>query len=152
MKSKLCQFFLTIIGIIAFVTIGITLENQVGIPFSFILRLAGAGACLFVIAKIGSEDHPGERWPKIALFIAFLFNVSIFFSPLSQMPASKGDITFFAVPDAVIFLAARTFSYPATDVHQRAVRQQLIVGLILASALCAIVLSILLVPPPAHPH
>jgi len=51
------------------------------------------------------------------------------------------------LPDAVIFMAARTWTYPVTDVHQRAVRQQLIIGLILAIAVCAIFMSILLIPP-----
>jgi hypothetical protein len=95
--------------------------------------------------KIGS-DYAGQKWPKIALAVAAIFNFAMFFSPLAKLPASKGDIMFFAVPDVVIFLAARTFTYPVTDVHTRAVRQQLIVGLILALAFCAIILAILLAP------
>lgn len=83
------------------------------------------------------------------MIIAFLFNVGLFFSPLANLPASKGDILFFCAPDAAIMLGARITSYRVTDVHQRAVRQQMILGLILALAFCAIILSIILIPPPA---
>jgi len=150
MTSRLGQFFIWLLGIIACLVIAFTLENKVGIPVAVTLRIVCAGMCLFLMFKIGS-DYPGQRWPRVALAIAALFNFAMFFSPLAELPASKGDIMFFAAPDAVIFLAARTFTYPVTDVHQRAVRQQLIVGLILASAACAILMSILLIPePPLH--
>jgi hypothetical protein len=119
----------------------------VGIPFAVTFRVACAGACLFLIARIGSE-YPGERWPRIALLIALLVNLGLFFSPLAHLPASKGDILFFGGPDAAILLAARTVTYPVVDAHQRAVRQQLIVGLVLALAFCAIILSIMLIPSP----
>jgi hypothetical protein len=88
----------------------------------------------------------------MALLAALLFNIALFFSPLAGIPASKGDLMFFAVPDAAIVLAARTVAYPATNDHQQAVRQQLTMGLILALAFSAIILSIMFIPPgPVRP-
>ena len=43
----------------------------------------------------------------------------------------------FALPDAVILLAARIASYQVVDEHQRAMRQQMILALIVAVAFCA---------------
>ncbi|MCW6536292.1 hypothetical protein [Sphingomonas lycopersici] len=150
MASRLGQFFIALFVIAMVLTIAITLENKIGIPIALTLRIICASVCLYVMYKIGS-DYPGQKWPRVALALAVVFNFAMFFSPLAKLPASKGDIMFFAVPDAVIFLAARTFTYPAFDTHQRAVRQQLIVGFILALAVCAILMSILLIPePPAH--
>lgn len=123
MHSRLVKVVLSLLGIIVFVVFAITLENEIGIPFAVTLRVACAGMCLSLMFKI-AQDYRGQKWPKIALAIAALFNFAMFFSPLATLPASKGDIMFFAAPDAVIFLAARTLTYPVTDVHQRAVRQQ----------------------------
>ena len=148
MKSRLGNALISLLGIAVFLTIAITLENQIGIPFALTFRIACASACLILMYKIRG-DYPGQKWPLIALAVAFLFNFAIFFSPLAKLPVSKGDILFFGLPDVVIFMAARAWTYPVTDVHQRAVRQQLIVGLVLAIAVCAIFMSILLIPPHA---
>jgi len=145
MASRLMQLFVTLLGIAVTLAIAFTLESKVGVPVAVTLRIIVASVCLFVMFKIGS-DYAGKIWPKIALVVAAIFNFLMFFSPLAKMPASKGDIMFFAVPDAVIFMAARTFTYPVSDVHTRAVRQQLIVGLVLALAFCAIIMAILLAP------
>lgn len=145
LKSRLWWLCLTFLGIIAFVTVAIELENRVGIPFALTFRVACASACLLLIVKIGA-DYPGERWPRVAILIALLFNLSLFFSPLAHLPASKGDILFFGMPDAAIVLAARTVFYSVTNDHQRGVRQQMIVGLILALGFCAIILAIMFIP------
>ena len=144
-KSRLLRVFLALLGIIAFAASAITLETEVGIPFKTTYRIACAIACLIFVAKIGS-DYRGQQWPRIAFVLALLLNVGILFSPLAHLPASKGDLLFFGAPDAAIMLAARAVTYPATDVHQRAVRQQLIFGLVLAVAFCAIILSIMFIP------
>lgn len=147
---KLDKNWLVFLGGISFGAIAVSLDYLSVVSFAFTFHIVCAAGCLIFIYMIGS-NYPGEQWPRIALFIALLFNVSMFFSPLAGFPASKGDIGFFGVPDLVILLAARAFSYPVTDAHQRAVRQQLFVGLILASAFCAMILSILLLPAPkAH--
>ncbi len=124
------------------------LESKFEIPFKTTYRIACMVGCLIFIAKIGS-DYPGERWPWIAFLVALLFNVGLFFSPLAHQPASKGDVLFFGAPDAAIMLAARTFSYPVADEHQRAVRQQMILGLVLALVFCAIILAMMFIPPRA---
>jgi drug/metabolite transporter (DMT)-like permease len=146
MKSRLGNALVWLFGIAVFVTIAIVLEDQMGIPFALTFRIACASACIVPMYKTLGE-YPGEKWPLIALLVAFLFNFTMFFSPLAKLPASKGDILFFALPDVAIFMAARAWTYPVTDVHQRAVRQQLIVGLILAIAVCALFMSLLLLPP-----
>ena len=145
MAHRFLQLIVTLIGVALTLAMAFVLESATGISVAVTLRIIVAGVCLFVMFKIGG-DYPGEKWPKIALAIAAIFNFAMFFSPLAKMPVSKGDLMFFAVPDAVIFLAFRTFTYPVTDIHTRAVRQQLIVGLILALAFCAIIMSILLAP------
>ena len=53
----------------------------------------------------------------------------------------------FALPDAILFLAVRTVTYKVADVHQRAVRQQLVLGLILALAFYGVILTLMLVDP-----
>lgn len=145
LKSRLLSVCVVLLGVVAFVSFAITLENEVGIPFKTTYRIACAIGCLAFMAKIGS-DYREERWPKIALLIALLFNVGLFFSPLAHLPASKGDVLFFAVPDAAIALAARTVSYSVTDDHQRAVRQQMILGLVLALAFCVIIVAMMFIP------
>lgn len=147
MKSGLLRFCVAILSIIVFVTIAIGLENYTAIPFAFTFRVACAFICLYFVAQVGA-DYPGERWPKVTFLIALVFNACLFFSPLAHLPASKGDILLFALPNTAIFLAARAITYPVSNDHQRAVRQQMIVGLILALAFCAIILSIMLIPTP----
>ena len=139
---KLCLAFL---GIIAFIAIGITLDKTLGIPFDATYRLACAGVCLYFILRI-SSDYTGERWPWIALFAALLVNAGLFFTPLVNGHASRGEIMLFALPDVTILLAARLASYSVADEHQRAVRQQMILGLIIAVAFCAILFTIMLLP------
>ena len=145
LSSRLLRLCIVFLGIIAFVLIAVELEGHLGIPVAFTFRVACASACLFLIAKLGA-DYPGERWPQISFVMALLFNIALFFSPLSKFPASKGDILFFGMPDAAIVLAARIVTYRVADDHQRAVRQQMILGLILSLAFCAIVLSIMFIP------
>lgn len=93
-----------------------------------------------------TRDYRGERWPWVALFTAAAVNLAMLFSPIFDRPASRGEILFFAGPDIVIFLAARVRSYPVPDVQARAVRQQLIVALILAIMFTALILSIAMLP------
>lgn len=149
MPSYLLRLGAALLGLIVFVTLAITLQEKLAIPFAWTFRVACAGACLVFIGKVGSE-YPGERWPRIAILIALMFNVGFFFSPLAHLPASKGDILLFGLPDAAILLTARIISYRLTDVHRRAVRQQMIFGLVLALAFYAIILTMMFIP--AAPH
>lgn len=68
--------------------------------------------------------------------IALLINVGIFFTPLVDGPTSRGELMLFALPDAVVVLAASIASYRVNDVHQRATRQTMILGLIVALVFC----------------
>jgi hypothetical protein len=52
----------------------------------------------------------------------------------------------FAFPAAAVFLTARAISFPARDLREKATRQQLFVGAVFAMVICAIVLSVLLLP------
>lgn len=145
MKPRLVKAGVAFVGLAAFVVSAFLLENELGIPFDTTYRVGCVAMCLFLIYQF-TLDYPGERWPWAALLIAMLVNAGMFFTPLVDGPASRGEIMLFAAPDAVIALAARTVSYSAVNEHQRAVRGQLIVGLILAVALCAIFLASALVP------
>ncbi len=146
MGSAFWRLSLAVLGIAAFVAIGIALQGGLGIPFETTYRVACAFACLGFIAKVGS-DYPGERWPRIGIAVALLVNVGVFFTPLVDRPASRGEIMLFALPDAVILLIAWIATYRVVDVHQRAMRQQLILGLIVAVAFCAILFTLTLIQP-----
>jgi drug/metabolite transporter (DMT)-like permease len=151
-KSWLVRVMLALVGIVACVAIGVALEDEAGIPFATTYRFACAGACLFFIARIG-RDCLAARWRRIALLAVLVANIGLFFTPLVDRPASRGEIMLFALPDAAIFLIivliARIRSRPAADDHERAVRQQLIFGIVVALAFGALLFGLLLVPP--HP-
>jgi Na+-translocating ferredoxin:NAD+ oxidoreductase RnfA subunit len=149
-KSSLVRLGLTFLGIFTFVAIAIGLESEVGIPFATTFRVACAAICLGFIWSLG-RDFPRERWPRISLWVALLVNIVIFWTPLVNRPASRGELMLFALPDAiivlVILLAERIVTYPAVDDHQRAIRQQIILGLVLAVAICAILFTLVLLAP-----
>jgi hypothetical protein len=142
-SDRLWYLSLAVVAIIAALIVGDALKDELGIPFDTTYRIVCAGTCLVFIYKIGS-DYPGERWPQISLCVAALVNVALFFTPLVNRPASRGEVMLFALPDAVVWLSARAVSYPPRDVHQRAIRQQLILALILAVAFCAILYALTL--------
>ncbi|MBS0255413.1 MAG: hypothetical protein JSS36_09460 [Proteobacteria bacterium] len=147
MQSRQRELVFWLIGLIAFMAVAITLESRAGVPFVITYRVACAAMCLKLVYNLGT-DYPGAQWPKIAFAVAALFNLALFFSPIAKFPASKGDIMFFAAPDAAIFLIARIATYPVSDVHQRAVRQQLIFGLVIALAVWAALMSLVVLTPP----
>jgi len=145
LRSRIFKAVLALLGIAAFAAFGIILENETGFPMDTTYRIACAAACLFLMAKAVSE-YPGQKWPLIALLSAMMINCGLFLTPLFDRPASRGEILMFALPDATVFTAARAASYPVADEHQRAVRQQLVVGVILAVALSALIFASALVP------
>jgi hypothetical protein len=126
---------LWVLGIVALLVLGFTLQDDFGIPFDTSYRVACAAACLLFIYKLGS-DYRGQKWPRISLWIVLLINAAIFFTPLVDRPTSRGEILLFALPDAVVVLAASIVSYQVSDVHQRATRQTMILGLIVAFVFC----------------
>lgn len=137
-RRWLASFIL--LGIVAFVIAGITLESRIGIPFDTTYRVGCAGLCLYCIFKLGS-DYPGERWVQTSFWVALFVNAAIFFTPLVDRPTSRGELILFALPDIVVVLVARIASYSVVDVHQRAMRQQMILGLVVAVALGAALLA-----------
>ncbi len=139
--SKLREMGLWLLGIVVVLVIGFTLEDEVGIPVATTLRIATAAICLLFIYKIGL-DYPGERWPRISLWIALVVNVAVFFTPLVDRPPSRGELMLFALPDAVVVMTARIASYRVADVHQRANRQLMILGLSVAVLSCVGVLGL----------
>jgi hypothetical protein len=104
---------------------------------------ASANSSFTTSAKI----YPREQWPRISFWVALAVNVAIFFTPLVDRPASRGELMLFALPDAIVVLAARIASYRVTNVHQRAMRQQMIFGLVVAVAFCAILFTLVLIDP-----
>jgi len=135
---------LALLGIIAFVAIAIALEDHAGLKFDTTYRLACAIICLAFILKLWS-DYPDKRWPRIGFWVALVVNIGLFFTPLFDRPASRGEIMLFALPDAIIVLVALITSYPVGDPHQRAVRQQMILGLVVAVAFCALLFGLTLI-------
>jgi hypothetical protein len=143
LKTWLLRVVLALSGVAAFIVLGVTLDRAFGIGFDTTYRLACAGACLILIAYL-ARYYRGERWPWIALALALLVNVALFFTPLLDRSASRGEIMFFALPDAILFLIARTVTYRVTDVHTRAVWQQLILALVVAALFCALLFGLTL--------
>jgi len=142
MDVKFVRYCLGGLGIIAFVAIAFALDSTLGIPVDTTIHAAIGIACVGVMAMIGWSDYPDEKWPRVAVLIALVINAGLFlFSPLTHHPASEADMGFFGAPDGVVWLTSRTVSYPVADAHQRAVRQQLIVGLILSLPFCAMFLA-----------
>jgi hypothetical protein len=142
--SSFWRLSLWLFGIICFVAIGIALEDNLGLPISTTIRVGCAAICLLFILKIGSE-YPAERWTRIGFWLALLVNVAIFFTPLVDRPSSRGELMLFALPDALVMLGARIVTYHPTDLHQRARRQQMILGFILAVGFCAIFFTLVLI-------
>ena len=140
MGSTSWHFSLALLGVLAFVTMGVALEDEMGLPWDTTYRVACAGACLFFIHYLGS-DYPGEQWPRTALWIALLVNVGVFLTPLVDRPASRGELMIFALPSAIVFLSARIASYSVADDRQRALRQQMILGLVVAVVFCGILFA-----------
>ncbi|NMN06882.1 MULTISPECIES: hypothetical protein [unclassified Novosphingobium] len=133
-------------GVIGAVLTGIALESYVGIPFATTYRIACAVACLVLIFKLG-KDYPGERWPRPAFFICLIVNVLLFFTPIMDRRPSRGELMIFALPDVIIVLMILIASKKAVDVHQRAVRQQMILGLIVALLFCSVLYSLIIFYP-----
>jgi Na+-translocating ferredoxin:NAD+ oxidoreductase RnfA subunit len=146
---------LVFLGLAALLVTAFTLEADLGFPAATTLRIATAAACLVFIYQIGEKAFPGERWPRVALAFALMVNVGVFFTPLVERPPSRGELMLFALPDTIVvlvaWLAALLSTGPAADDHQRAVRQQLILGLIIAVAVCATLFSLILIQPQSRP-
>jgi hypothetical protein len=148
LSSYLWRVTLALLGVVAFVIIGIAFENKLGLPFDMTYRVACAAVCLLFVFKLGS-DYPGERWVWVSFWVVLLLNIGLFFTPLANRPASRGELMLFALPDAVVVLVARIISYPVLDEHQRAMRQQLNLGLAVAFAFCVILFALSLIEPNA---
>jgi hypothetical protein len=136
---------LWLLGLAAFLIVALTLESEVGIPSDTTLRVACIVLCQYFIYKL--RDDTEERWPRFAFWGALAVNLTILFSPLANRPASRGELMLFAAPDAIVVLGVITLTYRVTDAHQRAIRQQLIVGLILAVAIYATLFTVMVIDP-----
>lgn len=146
MKSRLWRLGLCVLGIAMLVTTGILLEEYAGIPFAITYRLACTGACMWLLIGFAS-DYPGERWPWIATAMTALVDVGLIVTVLRPLPASKGDLILVSLPAAIIFLFARIVNYDAPDLHRRAVRQQMILALVLAIAFAGIFFGLVVMIP-----
>ena len=151
LKSRLRLGCLALLGVVASLIVGVVLEDQLGIPLAASYRVGCAAMCLVFILGL-ARDYPEERWPLISLPIALLLNIGLFFTPLFDRPASRGEVMLFALPDSIVVLTVLIASYRVADVHQRAMRQQMILGLIAAVILCALVFGLTLMEVhSAHP-
>lgn len=122
---------LMLLGIVLFLIVAAVLYRAFAVPFDTSYRVGCALVCLGFIAKLGS-DYPGERWPWIGLGLSLLVDVALFFTPLVDRPASRGELIIFGATDAVVVLTVRIVTYRVANVHQRAMRQQMILALLVA--------------------
>ncbi|UAK25081.1 hypothetical protein [Sphingomonas nostoxanthinifaciens] len=146
MRTYFKRLALAFGGIIGAVAIGIALENDAGIAFDTSYRVGCAIACLIFIFKL-QRDYPTEQWPKIGLVASALINLAIFFTPIVSRSASRGELMIFALPDAIVVLTALIASYRVETVHQRAVRQQMVFGLVVALGFSAVLFTLILIGP-----
>lgn len=145
MRELTFKMLITVVGLGIYIALAMTLENVTGIRFDTTYKVTCAFVCVGFMTKL-ALGSPGERWPWIAIAAACIFNAGLFLTPVLSHPASRGEIMFFALPDASIFMLTRAITYPETDVHKRAVRQQIFVGLFFAVALSAIILAAGFIP------
>ncbi|MEO7277344.1 MAG: hypothetical protein ABIW33_04910 [Sphingomicrobium sp.] len=133
-------------GIAALLAVGFTLEAEFGFPIDATLRIGCIGFCQYLIYAVG-KDYRTQRWPWIAFWCALALNVIILFSPLTDRPASRGEIMLFAPVDTAVLLIAAIAAFKVDNVHQRAMRQQMYLGLVVATSLCAFILAATLMDP-----
>lgn len=145
MGSRFFKLVMMLIGVGIWLASAMTLENVTGISVDTTYKVTCAIVCVGFMAHVAA-NYPSERWPWMAVAVACLFNAGLFFTPVLGHPASRGEIMFFAFPDVSIFTLARAVTYPAKDVHERAVRQQIFMGLFFAVALSAIILAAGFIP------
>lgn len=150
MGDRFFKLAMMLIGLGIWVASAMTLENVTGISVDTTYKVTCAIVCVGFMAHVAT-NYPGERWPWIAVAVACLFNAGLFFTPVLGHPASRGEIMLFALPDVSIFTLARAVTYPAEDVHERAVRQQIFMGLFFAVALGAIILATGFIPDRREP-
>lgn len=136
MGSYLRRVSLALLAIVVFVAIGIVLQSEIGLSFFTAYRVVRAALCLGFIWKL-RLDYSDQRWPKVSFWAALLVNICLFFTPLFDHPASRGEVMLFALPDAIIVLVALTLSYNVVDQQQRANRYTMILGLVVAIVFCA---------------
>jgi hypothetical protein len=129
------------LGGLIFLVVGIA----VGIPFDTLYRVGCAVGCFLFVAKLRC-DYPSERWSHIGFLAIPLVNICLFLTPLFNRPSSRGEVILFALPDAIVLLVARLATTTATDDHQRAQRQMVIFGLVVAILSCGILYSLILIP------
>jgi hypothetical protein len=124
----------------------LVLESQFGASPDTSHRVYCALGGIILICSLGF-DESNNRWLRFALPVALLANISIFFTPLVDRPVPAGrggDFLLFALPSIVIMLSARIANFPVNSVRDRAIRQQLILGLVVAALACAVIFAIAL--------
>jgi Na+-translocating ferredoxin:NAD+ oxidoreductase RnfA subunit len=129
------------LGVVAFVIISFELESELGLPWQTTYRIACAAACLFFVHRL-AMSYPGESWPRTSFWLCSLVLAGIFFTPLVDGPPSRGEFLLFALPAVIVVLVARIASYSAANDHQRAMRQQMILALVVAAVFCVILFAL----------
>lgn len=143
--KRMTRLLLVLVGVGLLVAGSIILEDRLEIPVDVFYRAACATISLWMMIRIGQAYRP-DTWPLLAVATAIAVNVAMFFTPIVQRPASRGEILLFAAPDVLIFLIFRTANFRVVDEQSRAVRQQLIVGTIIVATFCALLLSAAFIP------
>jgi len=138
-KSKSARGVIVILAMLALVGLG----TAIGLSFDTSYRIACAAACIIFIASL-ALDYPDDLWPKIGLIAATLINAGLFLTPVFHRPSSRGELMLFALPDAIALLSVRLAYFSVSTDHERAQRQMVIFGLVVAVVFCAVLYSVLL--------
>lgn len=123
---------------IAFVAGSIVSEERAGVPFDTTYRIVCAVVCLWFIRDF-EEQFPGRF--RLSFYLAVALNIGLFYTPIMERPASRGELMLFALPDAIVVLAVEIATYEVRDDRQRANRQMMILALVAAIILCAALLG-----------
>lgn len=141
MSSKFLHRGWVVLGGIVFLIVGLA----IGIPFDTLYRIGCGIVCFLFVAKF-KTDYPTERWTQIGIWAVPLVNACLFLTPIFNHRASRGEVMLFALPDAVVLLVARLATTTANDDHERAQRQIVILGLVVAIIFCGALYSLVLIP------
>lgn len=125
------KLILVLLGIIAFALISAALKNLINLSNDQSYRLLCIAISLFMMWAY-RKTFPKIRYFWISFWIALIVNFAIFLTPLVERSASRGEVLLFALPNSIIFLTALTLSYSVVDDRSRAMRQYMLLGIIVA--------------------
>ena len=114
-----------------------------GLSFDTAYRVTCAVGCVLFVATLAS-DNSAALWPWFGAGASAVINAGLFLTPIVNRPTSRGEIMLFALPDSIAVLCARLAWFPVSSDHDRAQRQMVIFGAVVAVVFCGALYSAVL--------